>query len=131
MTKKEAAIISVFTGVLVGDFEEFQKYAEKVLGRSIMTHELRSEIIWEKLRVESLDDFCGIRIGEEQNILTDERKSVAALIENMRAKGADIAELYNATAHSLNVFDAENAYLRFKRSTIDNEIEILKEKYKD
>ena len=32
MTKKEAAIVSAYTGVLIGKFDEFHKYAEKAMG---------------------------------------------------------------------------------------------------
>ena len=31
MTKNEAAIISLFTGILIGDFSEMHKYAEKLV----------------------------------------------------------------------------------------------------
>ena len=40
MTKREAAIVSAYTGVLIGDFDEVHKYIEELLGRPVFTHEL-------------------------------------------------------------------------------------------
>lgn len=40
MNKKEAAIVSAYTGYLIGDFDEFHKYVEKIIGRPVFTHEL-------------------------------------------------------------------------------------------
>ena len=39
MTKREAAIVSVYTGVLIGDFSDFYAYAVEIMGRPIFTHE--------------------------------------------------------------------------------------------
>ena len=33
MTKREAAIVSVYTGVLIGDFSDFYAYAVEIMGR--------------------------------------------------------------------------------------------------
>lgn len=32
MTKIEAAIVSAYTGILIGEFEDFHDYAEEVMG---------------------------------------------------------------------------------------------------
>lgn len=39
VTKREAAIISAYTGILLGEFSEMHKYAEEKLDRPIFTHE--------------------------------------------------------------------------------------------
>lgn len=40
MTHKEAVILSAYTGfLLVRDFREVHRFCEKLLGRSIFTHE--------------------------------------------------------------------------------------------
>lgn len=70
MTIKEAAIVSAYTGILIGEFGEFHKYAEKVMGRSIMTHEFAVKITWNELHAATRDDFLGIRIEKEKQ---DER----------------------------------------------------------
>lgn len=40
MTKREAAIISAYTGILIGDFNDMHKYIEEIAGCSVFTHEL-------------------------------------------------------------------------------------------
>ncbi len=62
MTKDEAAIVTAYTGVLIGEFDDFSKYAEKIIGRSIMTHELASKEMWKELRSAARNDFIGITV---------------------------------------------------------------------
>ena len=62
MTKDEAAIVTAYTGVLIGEFDDFCKYAEKIIGRSIMTHELASKEMWKELRSAARNDFIGITV---------------------------------------------------------------------
>lgn len=40
MTKREAAIVSAYTGYLIGEFSDFHAYTEEIMGRPIFTHEL-------------------------------------------------------------------------------------------
>jgi hypothetical protein len=39
MTKREAAIISLYTGVMVGNFADMHKYAEELMDTPIFTHQ--------------------------------------------------------------------------------------------
>ena len=39
MTKREAAIISAYTGYLIGEFSDLHAYTEEVMGQPIFTHE--------------------------------------------------------------------------------------------
>ena len=64
MTKKEAAIISAYTGYLIGEFSDFHAYAEEIMGRSIFTHELPN--IAEELKEKSKKDFISIKIEENE-----------------------------------------------------------------
>lgn len=57
MTKREAAIVTAFTGVLIGEFSEFHKYAEEIMGRPIFTHEFADEEIEKKLKELSKPDI--------------------------------------------------------------------------
>ena len=50
LTREQAAIIGVYTGVLVGPFGDVHKLAEDLLGRPVFTHELAEESIWEELK---------------------------------------------------------------------------------
>lgn len=40
MTKREAAIVSAYTGILIGDFSDMHKYIEEKLDRAVWTPEL-------------------------------------------------------------------------------------------
>lgn len=62
MTKKEAAIISAYTGYLIGEFSDFQAYAEEIMGRPIFTHDL-TRLEYE-LKEKSKKDFMSIKIEE-------------------------------------------------------------------
>lgn len=42
MTKREAAIVSAYTGYVIGEFSDSQAYAEEVMRRQIFIHELPS-----------------------------------------------------------------------------------------
>lgn len=63
MTKREAAIVSAYTGYLIGEFSDFQAYAEEILGRPVFTHELPN--IADELKEKSKKDFMSIKIEEE------------------------------------------------------------------
>lgn len=62
MTKKEAAIISAYTGYLIGEFSDFQAYAEEIMGRPIFTHDLTR--LGYELKEKSKKDFMSIKIEE-------------------------------------------------------------------
>jgi hypothetical protein len=57
MNRHEAAIVSAYTGFLLGSFEEMQKYAEKTLNRPIFTHEFGDKKLAEELRMATYNDF--------------------------------------------------------------------------
>lgn len=63
MTKREAAIVSAYTGYLIGEFSDFQAYAEEIMGRPLFTHEFPN--IADELKEKSKKDFMSIRIEEE------------------------------------------------------------------
>lgn len=63
MTKQEAAIVTAYTGVLIGEWNDFQKYAEKILNRPIFTDEFPkiADLIAERAK----PDFMNIKITED------------------------------------------------------------------
>lgn len=65
MTKREAAIVSAYTGYLLGDFAEMHKYIEEVMGRPVWTHEMGMSAFAEELRTASKADFIALR-GESK-----------------------------------------------------------------
>lgn len=62
MTKREAAIVSAYTGYLIGDFHEMHKYIEEIMGRPVFTHELAIEKVNDEIRKRSKKDFCSITV---------------------------------------------------------------------
>lgn len=60
LTKKQAVIISAYTGILCCDFSDLHKYIEQKLGRSVWTHELASEKVMSELKEKSRADFLAI-----------------------------------------------------------------------
>lgn len=63
MTKREAAIVSAYTGILIGEFENFNGYVEEIMGRSVWTHEL--PYIADEIKEKSKKDFMSIKIKNE------------------------------------------------------------------
>lgn len=63
MTKREAAIVSAYTGYLIGEFSDFQAYAEEIIGRPLFTHEF--PYIADGLKEASKKDFMSIKIEEK------------------------------------------------------------------
>ncbi len=68
MTKREAAIISAYTGILIGQFEDMAEYAESLLNRPIYSHEYADENFVEELRRRSLLDFAAL----QESIMSDD-----------------------------------------------------------
>lgn len=60
MTKREAAIVSAYTGVLIGDFNEMHRYIEEIMGQQVFTHELL--YISDEITKRSKNDFMNIKV---------------------------------------------------------------------
>lgn len=58
--KKEAVIVSAYTGVLIGDFNEMHRYIEEIMGRQVFTHEL--SYISDEITKKSKNDFMNIKV---------------------------------------------------------------------
>jgi hypothetical protein len=66
LSRRQAAIISAYTGFLAGPFEDMHAYAEKVLGRQIWTHHFADEKLSDELREKSKPDFEAICAERDQ-----------------------------------------------------------------
>jgi len=64
MTSEEAAIVSAYTGILIGDFNTLHKYIEKKLDRPVWTHEMASLDVAEEIKKAAKADFVAICVGE-------------------------------------------------------------------
>ena len=62
MTKTEAAIVSAYTGFLIGSFSDMYEYVEKIMGRKVGTSELGSIEILDEIKEKSKEDFMNIEI---------------------------------------------------------------------
>ena len=62
MTKKEAAIVSAYTGVLIGEFSDMHGYVEEIMKRPVWTHEMGDKITCSKIKELSKSDFLNIEV---------------------------------------------------------------------
>lgn len=62
MTKKEAAIVSAYTGYLCGDFDDLHAYLETLFGRPIFTHELPQ--MMDQIHERSKPDFLALEVKD-------------------------------------------------------------------
>ena len=60
MTKREAAIVSAYTGFLCGKFSDMHEYIEEVMGRPVWTHEIGANGFEEMIREKSKEDFVAL-----------------------------------------------------------------------
>lgn len=60
MTKEEAAIVSAYTGILIGEFSDLHEYIEKILCRPVFTHELANKVVVAEIKEKSRNDFINI-----------------------------------------------------------------------
>ena len=60
MTRREAAVITAFTGILIGSFSDFHEYAESIMGRPIWSHEFGNKAFSAAIKEKSRSDFLAI-----------------------------------------------------------------------
>ena len=65
MTKREAAIVSAYTGFLLGEFRTMHEYVEELLNRPVFTHELADKKFVEHLHEASKPDFVALSLKVE------------------------------------------------------------------
>lgn len=61
LTKKQAAVLTAFTGIVMGSFTDFHGYAEVILGRPIFTHEFADKETADLLKECSRADFLELQ----------------------------------------------------------------------
>ena len=70
ITRRESAIISAYTGYLIGTFSDMHEYIEEKFGRPVWTHEMADRKFEERLRELSKPDFLAIKVD---GVTVDER----------------------------------------------------------
>jgi hypothetical protein len=64
MTTREAAIVSAYTGYLIGDFNAMHEYVQNIMGRPVYTHEMGSDKFFDELHEKCKADFIKIKIND-------------------------------------------------------------------
>ena len=62
MTKKEGAIITAYTGYLIGSIHDFYAYVEELTGESYMTHDYADPALTDKIQALAKKDFIKIQV---------------------------------------------------------------------
>lgn len=65
ITKREAAIISAYTGFLLGEWDEVHKYIQELMGRPVWTHEMPK--LWDEIQAKAKPDFMKLEVGDGAN----------------------------------------------------------------
>ena len=63
MTKREAAIVSAYTGVMLGDSSDLHKYVEEIMEIPVWTHQMGNSKIAKEIKQKSKNDFCSIKVS--------------------------------------------------------------------
>lgn len=63
LTKRQAAIIGAYTGILAGPFSDLHEYIEEILSRPVWTHELGSDEVIAEIKEKAKEDFLDICVG--------------------------------------------------------------------
>lgn len=67
LTKRQAQVISAYTGISLCNFEYIHEYAEELLNRPVWTHEFIGEKMWDELKELSKEEFLSISYkGDEE-----------------------------------------------------------------
>ncbi len=66
MTKREAAIVAAYTGVLIGKFSDMHEYIEEVLDRPVFTHELAQNEVIQEIKEKTKQDFVNIKVEKDE-----------------------------------------------------------------
>lgn len=60
LTKEQAAIIGVYTGIVCGPFADVHEKIEQIMGRPVFTHEMGDESFVAQVREKAKDEFLSI-----------------------------------------------------------------------
>lgn len=66
MTKREAAIIGAYTGILVGSFSDLHEYVEEIIGRPVFIHEMAFDSVADQIKRAATKDFMNLVIEDKE-----------------------------------------------------------------
>lgn len=62
MTKEEAAIVTAYTGFVIGEFSDAHEYMQKIFGGPIWTHELGDKDFYDNIKSLAKEDFINLTV---------------------------------------------------------------------
>lgn len=62
MTAREAAIVTMYIGILIGEFSDAHGYAEEICGHPIFTHQFADKNLVAKIKELAKKDFISIEV---------------------------------------------------------------------
>jgi hypothetical protein len=62
MTPREAAIVSAYTGILIGDLQTLHEYIEEKFSSPVWVHQLADPVMADRLKELSRSDFIAIEV---------------------------------------------------------------------
>lgn len=62
MTKREAAIVSAYTGFLCGGFDAMHEYVEEIMERPVWTHEMGDAKVAQEIKARAKADFIALEV---------------------------------------------------------------------
>ena len=62
MTKREAAIVAAYTGMLIGKFDDMHEYIEEIMGGPVFTHQLGNKEFVDEVQRRAKADFIAIQV---------------------------------------------------------------------
>ncbi len=63
MNKREAVIVSAYTGIMMTNLADLKEYADEVTGHAVWTHELGDKPFWETLKELAKPEFLEMCAG--------------------------------------------------------------------
>lgn len=60
LTKREAAIVSAYTGYLLGEWNDLHAYVEEIMGRPVWTHQFPT--LAAEISKRARDDFVNLEV---------------------------------------------------------------------
>lgn len=106
MTNYEKVIVTAYTGVIMCEMDDLQRYAREKLGRPVWTHELALKSVIDELSKAAGPEF--LKLAEHETIPMPENLAaeIAAEIETLRSDAkatwdASEADRYEARADTL------------------------------
>jgi len=64
MNKREAAIVSAYTGILIGEFSDMHGYIEEIIGDPVFTHQMADRLFSKHIKELSRQDFINIEVRD-------------------------------------------------------------------